>query len=134
MHARRQMVLFLVAACAGTKVGAQRTGEWPAGWPDRVVRIEVLRPVSKLNASSPVSVVDGDITKASVLRAYVSHEGAVIDVGLMESCGNADYDEAALRGLQEMRFQPFTIGGQAIAITLVVPVHFPKRKIHRGKW
>ena len=48
-------------------------------------------------------------------------------VALLETSGNGDLDEAAIHVLREMTFKPCTVAGAPAAVSLVIPVHVPKR-------
>jgi TonB family protein len=63
----------------------------------------------------------------AVLRVHVDLHGEVVKMALLESCGNPDLDESAMQAVRVMKFEPFMQGGVPADVTLVVPVHIPKR-------
>ena len=103
-----------------------RAAEPAYEWPARVVTIEEMHPTSALRIRFAKLVVKGGVHGPATLRAHVDAAGAVARVVLLESCGNADLDEAAIRAMSEMKFSPYTLNGVPVEVSLVVPVHVPK--------
>jgi TonB family protein len=98
-----------------------------SAWPETVVKIEDLRPLTPFELKIPGVVSKGRVTGPSILKAHVTREGTVSRVILLESCGNPDLDESSIRALRAMRFKPLTFGGTPVEATLALPVHVPAR-------
>ncbi|WP_066710725.1 energy transducer TonB [Curvibacter delicatus] len=96
-------------------------------WPAKIVRIENLRPVTPFKIRVAGIVAKGTVVGPVTLRAHVDTEGTVIKTTLLSSCGNPDLDESALHAMRSMRFKPYIANGIPTEVTLVVPVHIPKR-------
>lgn len=96
-------------------------------WPDTVVRVEELRALKPFLLRVPRVPVKGEVTGPAVVKAHIDETGHVARVALLDTSGNPSVDEAAMRSVRDMRFQPYTVGGQPTPATLVLPVHVPKR-------
>lgn len=96
-------------------------------WPEKVVAFKDLQPLSQFQLRVPHLVSKGKVEGPSVVKTHVDAQGAVQRVVLLESCGNGEIDEAAIRAMRDMRFQPYAPAGVPIAVTLVLPIHVPKR-------
>lgn len=97
-------------------------------WPERLVKIEELRPLTHLQIAVPKVRAAGDVTRPAVLKAHVDREGAVRRVMLLQTCGSPAHDEASLHAMRKMKFAPPLIDGQPADVSLVVPLHLPKPK------
>lgn len=96
-------------------------------WPATVVGFEQLEPVTRFQLQVRGVVAKGAVTGPTVVRALVDAQGRVQRVVLHTSCGNGDLDEAVLHAMRDMAFKPHMAGGQAVPVTLLAPVHVPKR-------
>ena len=96
-------------------------------WPQTVVALEDLRPLTRFELRVRRLVAKGKVKGPAVLRAHIDEAGSVLRAAVLESCGNGDLDEAALHALRAMRFEPYGGAGTPTAVTLVLPVHVPKR-------
>jgi len=96
-------------------------------WPAKIVAVESLRPITQYRIKVAGIVTKGPIVGPATLRAHVDTEGIVVRTVLLSSCGNPDLDEAALHAMRNMRFKPYAINGVPTEVTLIVPVHIPKR-------
>ncbi|GAB1389045.1 MAG: hypothetical protein AMXMBFR78_36430 [Rubrivivax sp.] len=96
-------------------------------WPQTVVALEDLRPLTRFELRVGRLVSKGKVKGPAVLRAHIDEAGSVLRVAVLESCGNGDLDEAALHALRAMHFEPYGSAGAPTAVTLVLPVHVPKR-------
>jgi TonB family protein len=99
-----------------------------SGWPERHVRIEDMKPLTRMKIAVPVVRQLGEVKGPVILRAHVDATGAVRRVALLESCGSTAHDEAALHAMRAMRFAPKVEDGEAVEVTLVVPLHLPLTK------
>ena len=120
--------LLIATTLVFTLAGPARAAEdvEPA-WPTKVVKIEQLRQLNSVTLKVPGLVVKGAVKGPAVLRVHVNEAGKVAKTGLLESCGNADLDEAAMHTAREMEFKPYTMAGVPTEVTLVLPMHVPKR-------
>ncbi len=85
------------------------------------------------NAESPVSyppdLYQQQVEGTVVLRLHVDEKGTLApdSTRVAESSGYAGLDSAALRSVPDMRFAPARRGGQAVATTFLLPVHFRRQ-------
>lgn len=96
-------------------------------WPSKVVKIEELRALTPFELKAPALVAKGEVRGPSLLRVHVAANGSVDRIHLLASCGNADLDEASIHAMREMKFIPFIVDTTPTAVTLLVPVHVPRR-------
>jgi protein TonB len=86
-----------------------------------------------VNAESPVSyppdLYQQQVEGTVVLRLHIDENGtlALDSTRVAESSGYPGLDSAALRAVPEMRFAPAQRGGQAVATTFLLPVHFRRQ-------
>jgi protein TonB len=86
-----------------------------------------------VNAESPVSyppdLYQQQVEGTVVLRLHIDENGTLTpdSTRVAESSGYAGLDSAALRAVPEMRFAPAQRGGQAVATTFLLPVHFRRQ-------
>jgi protein TonB len=85
------------------------------------------------NAESPVSypadLYQQQVEGTVVLRLHVDENGTLApdSTRVAESSGYAGLDSAAVRAVPDMRFAPARRGGQAVATTFLLPVHFRRQ-------
>ncbi len=96
-------------------------------WPEKLVVLEQLEPLTRYQFKVRGNVGRGKVTGPAILRVHVDPTGAVVRAVLHASCGNPDLDEAALHGMSAMLFKPYMAEGAPIPVTLVAPIHVPKR-------
>lgn len=84
-----------------------------------------MQPVGRLNFSLLVNRMSGSPAGTVVLRLHVDDNGNVVRAAVLESGGTPRMDGAALGAMRKMRFAPFVENGRAIAVTVLVPLHFP---------
>ena len=106
---------------------ASATEKLSSDWPETVVTIAQLRPLAAFRLEVPAFVARGAVRGPASLRAHVDAAGRVVKVDLLESCGNPDLDTAAIQAMRAMAFAPYTAENGATDVSLVVPVHVPKR-------
>lgn len=94
-------------------------------WPEQVVRIEQMELLTPISISVPKLRPRGEVRAPVAVRVHVNARRAVERVALIESCGSPAHDEAALRALRDVKFQPYVVDGRPIDVTLVVPLHLP---------
>lgn len=117
----------LAGLCALTLFSHQRAQAQTEAWPDTVVRVEELRALKPFLLRVPRVPVKGEVAGPAVVKAHIDETGHVARVALLDTSGNPSVDEAAMRSVRDMRFQPYTVGGQPTPATLVLPVHVPKQ-------
>ena len=113
-------------ALAGAGSPARAAEDAGAGWPSTIVRLEERKPLTRYRLVAPGLVAKGQVTGPAGLRVHVTAAGEVAKVSLLESCGNADLDEAAMLAMRTMKFAPHLHHGVVTEVTLVVPIHVPK--------
>jgi TonB family protein len=104
-----------------------------AEWPTRIATIEEMKMLTPMRISVPGSRPRGEIRGPAVLRVHVDAEGKVRRAVLVESCGSAGHDEAALHAMRSVRFAPKLIDGEPTEVTLVLPLHLPLAKKEKDK-
>ncbi|MBT3068315.1 energy transducer TonB [Rhodoferax sp. U11-2br] len=122
-------LLSLATALSLTGLSCPAAAAESAGpaWPTAVVKFEDLRPLTHFKLQVPGLVAKGRVTGPAILQAHINAEGTVAKTALLASCGNPDLDEASLHAMRAMQFQPYTLDGAPIEVTLVVPIHVPAR-------
>lgn len=84
-------------------------------------------PPRQLSASPfhyPQELWDAGVSGETLLRVHISAQGAVDTVHVERSSGHEEFDEAALRGARELRFEPATRGGEPVPVWRLLPVQF----------
>lgn len=66
--------------------------------------------------------VQGNVT----LRIFIDSTGTVLSdsTSVEESSGYPGLDSAAVRGTEALRYQPATLGGRPIGVSILLPVYF----------
>lgn len=118
------MVAFVLAALANHTFAAEQPTR---AWPPKVVVLEQLQALTPLNMKVQRLVEKGAVRGPSILRVHIGVTGDVVKLVLLESCGNGELDEAAMRAMNDMKFRPHIEGGAPTEVSLVVPIHVPKR-------
>ena len=72
----------------------------------------------------PEDLWDAQVQGQTTLRLFISERGTVDTVRIEKGSGYAAFDSAALAGSRELRFQPATRGGKAVAAWFLLPVRF----------
>lgn len=101
--------------------------EAPGSWPAQVVGIDQVEALTRFQLQVRGIVAKGAVTGPTVARVHVDAQGRVQRAVLHSSCGNGDLDEAVLHGLRDMVFKPYLVAGTAVPVTVLAPVHVPKR-------
>ncbi len=117
---------IVAAALMALLINHGTAAEAVVAWPDKVVTLEELRPLTNFSLKIPGIVVKGQVRGPSVLRVHVDASGEVAKIALLESCGNGDLDESAMRAMRRMKFARYTVGEVPVEVSLVVPIHVPK--------
>jgi TonB family protein len=127
LHSRlsKQLTVAALSLLLGLSAAANENSR--ESWPETVVKIEDLKSRTAFQLRVPSIVVKGRITGPAILRAHVSEQGEITKATLLESCGNADMDEASLHALRATKFEPYRVNGVPAAVTLVLPVHLPAK-------
>lgn len=84
-------------------------------------------PPRQLSASPfhyPQELWDAGVSGETLLRIHISAQGVVDTVQVERSSGHEEFDEAALRGARELRFEPATRGGEPVPAWWLLPVQF----------
>ena len=114
---------FLLALLTSAASASEMSEEWPS----KIVKLEELHALTAFELKAPALVTKGQVKGPSILRFHVAEHGSVARIALLASCGNADLDEAAIHAMREMKFTPFLMNSIPTEVTLLVPVHVPKR-------
>lgn len=61
----------------------------------------------------------------TVLKLYISMEGTVDSVYVLESSGDASLDSAALANSRKLRYRPARQGDEPVAVWATLPVRYP---------
>ena len=59
-----------------------------------------------------------------VVQAYVDTNGIVTSARIKQGIANTGFNAAALRGVEQMRFDPATQNGRAVGVWVTIPVVF----------
>jgi len=124
MSIARLRTLCLLGALLTSATSASEIAQ---DWPSKVVKLEELHALTPFEFKAPTLVTKGQVRGPSILRVHVTENGSVARITLLASCGNADLDEASIHAMREMKFTPFMLNSTPTEVTLVVPVHVPKR-------
>jgi TonB family protein len=120
------LALPVVLLACGGEPPAERATPGAAATP-------AFEPPVVINAESPVSyptdLYQQQVEGTVVLRLHIDENGTLApdSTRVAESSGYAGLDSAALRAVPEMRFAPARRGGQAVATTFLLPVHFRRQ-------
>lgn len=82
------------------------------------------RQLSESPFQYPEELWDAQVEGQTTLRLFISDQGAVDTVRVERTSGYAAFDSAALSGSRELRFEPATRGGKAVAAWFLLPVKF----------
>lgn len=120
----RQMLLPVALAAA---LASALPAHAEAAWPERVVAIEDMQRLTPITIEVPNRRPSGEVTRPVVLRVHVDREGAVQRAWVLQGSGSAGHDTAAMRAMKGVRFAPYVVDGEPQEVTLVVPLHLPKK-------
>lgn len=124
MRSRWWALTVLLPACGGPQ--AERATPGGTATP-------AFEPPVVINAESPVSyppdLYQQQVEGTVVLRLHVDENGVLTgdSTKVAESSGYPGLDSAALRAVPDMRFAPARRGGQPVATTFLLPVHFRRQ-------
>lgn len=92
------------------------------GAPDELPSMTNREPPFRYPSELYAKRVQGNVT----LRLFVDSTGGIIadSTRVEESSGHAALDSAAVKGSQDLRFNPARRRGSAIAVSLLYPVYF----------
>jgi TonB family protein len=86
------------------------------------------RPRAAIQPEYPPASIRRGQTGTVIVEADVSAAGEVTDAEVVASSGHARLDRAALAAVREAAFAPATRGGEPVADTVRVPIHFRLRR------
>lgn len=121
----------LLLACGGGQPAAERPGAGASATP-------AFEPPVVINAESPVSyppdLYEQQVEGTVVFRLYVDEQGNLVpdSTRVAESSGYSGLDSAALYAVPDLRFAPARRGGQVVATTFLLPVHFRRQGRSNG--
>jgi periplasmic protein TonB len=84
------------------------------------------RQVSESPFHYPDHLWDRDIEGKTTLKVLINTEGQVDSAVIEASSGYSAFDSAALTGAHQLRFEPARRGEKAVALWVLLPVHFDK--------
>jgi protein TonB len=87
----------------------------------------VETPPRQLSASSfqyPEDLWDAGVEGETVLRLFVTPAGTVDSTRVERPSGQAAFDQAAVEGARELRFEPARRGQEAVGAWVLLPVQF----------
>lgn len=126
MHTLKTVMRTIAAALTALLINHGVAAEAFVDWPNKVVTMEELRPLTSFSMKVPGVVAKGRVRGPSVLRVHVDSAGKVARIALLESCGNGELDESAMHAMRGMKFAQYTVGQVPTEVSLVVPIHVPK--------
>lgn len=116
--------LTLALALAAALVGCATTdAEHP--WPAKVVGVNEMQPTRPIQTSLMVRRMEASPAATVGLRVHVDAQGQVLRAAVLESGGSLAMDGAALAAMRKMTFVPYRENGAPMAVTVMVPLHFP---------
>ena len=132
--ARAAGLLVLLATIAAASAGCSRDDGVPdrparsaiasvlTGAPDELPSMTNREPPFRYPSELYARRVQGNVT----LRLYVDSVGTVVadSTRVEESSGHPALDSAAVKGSQDLRFNPARRRGTALAVSLLYPVYF----------
>lgn len=126
IHVRSKSVLamaltIVVAACSkgeGSGLPFQTVGKQPDIAPVMLNKELPFRYPPALYAQK----VQGNVT----LRIFIDREGSIVadSTRIAETSGFTALDSAAMKGSRELKFEPAKTLGQAVPVTILLPVFF----------
>lgn len=96
----------------------------PAESPDEANVDEPVKLTKEIKLKYPAAARRRGVTGTVVLHVRVGADGAVTEVTVASSSGNALLDEAAKKSVRGARFVPARRGGHAVAAAVDLPVVF----------
>lgn len=72
----------------------------------------------------PEELWDAGVEGETVLRLFVTEEGAVDTVRVERESGYAAFDSSAIDGARELRFEPARRGDAPVSVWVLLPVQF----------
>ena len=118
-------IAVLLALCVSFSASASDLKN--SDWPSINVKIEELTRRNNFVLEVPGIVVKGKVSGPTILRVHIDATGTPIRTQLVDTCGSHDLDIAAMDAMRKMRFEPSTSDGQPVPVTLIVPIHIPKK-------
>lgn len=118
------LALFVVLCAAGCKKGEgsslpfQTVGRQPDVAPVMLNKELPFRYPPALYAQK----VQGNVT----LRIYIDRDGSIVadSTRVAETSGFNALDSAAMKGSRDLKFEPATTQGQAVPVSILLPVFF----------
>lgn len=92
-------------------------------WPATVVTVEQVRPVKPMRLLINYKIIKGVPVGTTMLRIHVNETGSTQNVGILESSGHPNLDEAAINSAWDAKYHPYVVDGRPVDVTLVMPVH-----------
>lgn len=131
---KRLLILGLVVATAAVIYAA--AGE-QIGLPGLMSRFGSAKGLPVLQTTEmpfayPADLWRDGIEGEVVLRVHITEAGVVDSVEIEKSSGHPELDEIALRGAQELRYQPAVEDEQPIAVWAILPVLFQRETVLVG--
>ena len=115
------LVAALCTACASNPSATANTTPSTTGWPTTVVAIEDVMPLKPMLTSYVYKLWDGQPSGTAILRIHVSKAGRTQKVGLLQSSGHPNLDEAFINSAWKAQYQPYLVNGEPIEVTVVAP-------------
>jgi protein TonB len=106
-------------ASSGTSV-ASSTGGAGQG----ITRTAIPRGGYQVQPRYPASARRLGIQGTTLLRVFVSADGSVTDVGVEQTAGHGDLDNAAADAVRRWRFEPARRGEEPVGMWVLLPVEF----------
>lgn len=113
-HLATALALALLAACATP----------PAPWPDKVVRLDQMRPIERIQIKAMTQPTDRAEVSTVVLHVHIDAEGRTVRSRVERSSGQPAVDEGALNAMRVARFEPYRVAGVATPVTMVAVLDF----------
>ena len=116
--------LLLVGALAGCAAPSS-----PQPWPATIVSVDQMKMLTPLRIKFIHTSEEKSGLLTTVLVVHVDADGKAVRSRVEQSSGHARVDEAAKLALLDTRFAPYVKDGVAEAVSVVMPMHVPVRKL-----
>ncbi|APW35925.1 hypothetical protein RD110_00775 [Rhodoferax koreense] len=114
------LIAAALAGCASTD---------PQPWPAKVVSVDQMKVLTPIRMKFIHTSEEKSGVLTTVLVVHVDAQGKAVRSRVEQSSGHARVDEAAKLALLEARFAPYTVDGAPEAVSVVMPMHVPVKKL-----
>lgn len=114
------LLAVTLAGCA-----TPSTGPWPA----KLVSSDEMKPLTPIRMRFIHTSEEKSGLLTTVLVVHVDADGRAVRSRVEQSSGHPRVDEAAKIALLDARFAPYVVDGTPQAVSVVMPMHVPVKKL-----